>query len=245
MKDLFSEASDNYARFRPSYPDDLITFLVSEAQNFERVWDCATGNGQLAMPLSKHFKKVYATDISQQQMAQAPQKENIAYSLQSAEKTDFPDGFFDLITVGQAVHWFNFDAFYDEVKRTLKPNGLLAIIGYAFPQFPSEIQGIMNHLYRNVVGSFWDEERRFVDGHYQTIPFPFMELPTPKFSYSQQWDFEHLEGYISTWSATKKYIKSLNQNPFDAIKFDLKDVLKTRDSFQAVFPILLRLGKLS
>lgn len=244
MKDLFSEASDKYAKFRPSYPPELITFLVSQVHETKHVWDCATGNGQLALPLSKHFDRVSATDISQQQMAQAPQRINISYSVQPAEKTDFPDSSFDLVTVGQAVHWFNFNAFYHEVKRTLKPNGLLAIIGYAFPQFPTNIQEIVDHLYKDVVGPFWDKERRFVDEHYKTIPFPFAELPTPEFSHTVEWDFDHLEGYVSTWSATKNYIKSLGQNPFDIVKYDLKDALKTQESFQVSFPILIRLGRL-
>lgn len=245
MKDLFSEASNKYARYRPSYPNELIAFLVSQVHETKHVWDCATGNGQLALPLSEHFDAVLATDISQQQMAQAAKKENINYSIQSAEKTDFPNDYFDLITVGQAVHWFNFEEFYKEVRRTLKPGGLLAIIGYAFPRFPIKAQEIIDHLYTNVVGPFWDKERRFVDEHYKTIPFPFTELPTPEFGHTTMWDFDHLEGYISTWSATKNYIKSLGQNPFNIVKSDLKDALKTQESFQVTFPILLRLGKIT
>src|SRR4030095_11116914 len=130
MKDNFATQSDQYVKFRPTYPDELYQFLLPLVKTKDAAWDCGTGNGQVAQELSKHFKKVYATDISEKQIKNAIQRENIFYKVESAERTSFPDKSFDLITVAQAIHWFDFGAFYKEVERTIKPNGVLAVIGY-------------------------------------------------------------------------------------------------------------------
>jgi ubiquinone/menaquinone biosynthesis C-methylase UbiE len=122
-KDNFSAQAGLYARYRPLYPQALYDFLYSHISNFDSAWDCATGNGQVAVELATRFANVYATDISQNQLDNAVVKENIHYFQQRAEHTDFADGAFSLVTVAQALHWFNFDAFNAEVKRVLKPGG--------------------------------------------------------------------------------------------------------------------------
>ncbi|HEX6226203.1 MAG TPA: class I SAM-dependent methyltransferase, partial [Chryseolinea sp.] len=122
MKDLFSSHSKIYAAFRPTYPKALYEFIFQHVGGKNSAWDCATGNGQVAKYLSYYFDKVYATDISQQQLDQAAREENIFYSKTPAERTGFPDDQFDLITVAQALHWFDRDSFYSEALRVAKPN---------------------------------------------------------------------------------------------------------------------------
>lgn len=125
MKDNFSIRSDNYARYRPSYPNDFFDYLNQIKTGSINAWDCGTGNGQVTKRLSGMFENVHATDISQSQLDNAVMVNNIHYSLQPAEKTDFPNNFFDLIVVAQAVHWFDFVKFYAEVTST----GLVAPCG--------------------------------------------------------------------------------------------------------------------
>lgn len=244
MKDNFSTASDNYARYRPAYPDSLFAYLQTLLTGNENAWDCATGNGQAAQKLSPLFNQVYATDISAAQLAQAVQLPNIRYSVQPAEKTSFPGAFFDLVMVAQAVHWFRFDAYYAEVARTAKPDALLCITGYGKLTISQELDNVIDRLYTGIVGSYWDKERRYVDEGYQTIPFPFAEISSPPFSITYQWSLAHLVGYLETWSAVKHYQKLKDSNPVDLIREDLQrhwgdDALKT-----VCFPLLLRVGKI-
>jgi ubiquinone/menaquinone biosynthesis C-methylase UbiE len=152
MKDNFSTRADKYAQFRPTYPEALFNLLFSLSPSKASAWDCGTGNGQIAQRLASVFHKVQATDISRQQLDNAVRLPNIHYSLQPAEKTDFPDHGFDLITVAQAIHWFDFDAFYAEVHRTLKPGGILAVIGYNLPRFNAAVDAVIADFYRGVVG---------------------------------------------------------------------------------------------
>ncbi|WP_246054214.1 class I SAM-dependent methyltransferase [Antarcticibacterium flavum] len=121
MKDNFSHSPKDYSQYRPKYPQELIEYLIQLVNNTGKLWDCGTGNGQLAAALAPYFERVEATDISRQQIAEAKQKENINYTAVPAERTNFPGSFFNLVTVAQAVHWFEFQDFYREVKRVLKP----------------------------------------------------------------------------------------------------------------------------
>ncbi|MEX0681015.1 MAG: hypothetical protein WD097_06500 [Balneolales bacterium] len=66
MKDNFSEQSNQYAEFRPLYPEELFDFLLSLVPDRYSAWDCGTGNGQVAGQLANYFDKVAATDISRQ-----------------------------------------------------------------------------------------------------------------------------------------------------------------------------------
>ena len=216
QKDNFSKQAATYSKFRPSYPQEVFDYIFSMVENQETVWDCGTGNGQLAVGLAKEFKQVFATDISQKQLDNATLASNIFYSIGSAENTVFANNSFDLITVAQAVHWFNFDKFYAEVQRLLKPKGILFLIGYATPRFEGGIQEKFQHFYTQTIGAYWDAERRHINSHYATIPFPFEEIQAPKFALHYTWELDTLEGYLNSWSSVQHYINKNKQNPVDA-----------------------------
>src|SRR5262245_28736735 len=129
-KDLFSTQASSYAKYRPSYPPELFEYLASLCAERRAAWDCATGNGQAALALAPYFEKVWATDLSAKQIDSAAAHSKVEYSVASAEAAPFPDRFFDLITVAQAYHWFDFEGFAREVRRVAKPRGLVAVWGY-------------------------------------------------------------------------------------------------------------------
>ena len=153
MKDNFSTQASIYAKYRPTYPDSLFEFILSHVNTRTAAWDCATGNGQTAKELAKYFEKVYATDISQKQLDQAEKAPNIIYSNQPSEKTNFPSATFDLVTVSQALHWFQFDLFYKEVRRVCKKGGWIAVWMYDRRLSPEIDTLISEELYKNVLGN--------------------------------------------------------------------------------------------
>lgn len=242
MKDNFSSQSGNYAKYRPKYPSGVYDLIKENLSSYSRAWDCGTGNGQVAAELSKFFTIVEATDISSNQLKKAIKKDNIHYSIQPAEKTGFPDNYFDLIISAQAVHWFNFSQFYSEVNRCLKPDGLLVLMGYGLFNSNSQTNKIIHNFYNNIIGSFWDEERKHLDEAYESIPFPFKKIKTPGFVQSYTWDIDHLLGYLRTWSAVKHYIKSEAKDPVSLIENDLRRAFGNQNEVN--FPILLKMGKL-
>ncbi len=243
MKDNFSKQANLYAKFRPGYPDELFDFLFSLLTEKNTAWDCGTGNGQVALQLSKQFADVYATDISASQIANAVSKENIHYSKISAEETSFPENMFDMVTVGQAIHWFNFDKFYKEVNRTLKPGGLIAVFGYGLLTVNKEIDLLITDFYKNTTGPYWDVERKYIDENYKTIPFPFAEIKTPAFCSKYHWELESVEGFLNTWSAVQHYIKKNSENPVNLVIDKLKKVWGNNVKREVLFPIFMRAGK--
>ncbi len=243
MKDNFSQDSKQYAQFRPHYPKELFDHLLSLVKEKNTAWDCGTGNGQVAGVLADHFREVYATDISQQQIDEAVKKSNIHYSILPAEKTSFHEKQFDLITAAQAIHWFRFTDFYAEVKRTLQPDGIIAVMGYGPVQTSKPLQEIIDHFYKNIIGPYWDAERHYIDELYQTIPFPFEEINIPSCKMSYQWSFEQFTGYLNTWSAVKHYKKQNDRDPVALIANDLYKAWTSLPTHSFEFPVLLRVGR--
>jgi len=244
QKDYFSSHSSIYAAFRPAYPEALYEFIFRHVKKKEKAWDCATGNGQVAGYLAHHFDEVYATDISQQQLNNAIESDAIFYSISPAEKTSFANHEFDLITVGQALHWFNLEAFYKEVKRVGKKDSLLAVWGYERCSVDTEIDKLFSDFYINIVGPYWDPARKLIENEYRNIQFPLVEIPTPKFEIKVEWTLEHYTGYLSSWSATQKYIKKNGTDPVPALIEKLKPHWKSGVTRTVTFPVFLRLGKI-
>lgn len=243
MKDIFSKLAVEYSQFRPQYPNQMIAYIVSFVKNKSTALDIATGNGQVAHKLSRYFDTVYATDISENQLSKAILADNIIYKKEAAENTTFQNQQFDLITVAQAIHWFDFDAFYKEIYRILKPDGYLAVLGYGLFSTNVHSDKIIQNYYHTIVGPYWDKERIYLDENYETIPFPFEEIETEKFQNDFTWSFEQVIGYLSTWSATQHYIEKNSQNPIDLIHDELAASWELGDK-KVSFPLLLRIGKL-
>ncbi|RZJ28312.1 MAG: class I SAM-dependent methyltransferase [Flavobacterium sp.] len=243
MKDNFSEIAVEYSKFRPHYPDAMIEFIVSFAKEKNTALDLATGNGQVAKKLSKYFKTVYATDISASQIANSEESANIIYKVEPAEKTTFEDHFFDLVTVAQSIHWFDFETFYPELFRILKPDGIFAVLGYGLFSTNPESDKILHEFYYNIVGPYWDLERKYLDEMYTTIPFPLDEIQTESFENRFSWTFNQLTGYIETWSATQHYKNATGENPVDQIREQLRESWEISNK-EVVFPLILRIGKL-
>jgi len=243
MKDNFSRQASLYAAYRPVYPQELFEFLLSQVQQRDAAWDCATGNGQTAAELAKYFISVFATDISQPQLDQASVVPNIVYSLQPAEQTTFEDNSFDLITISQALHWFRFDAFYMEAKRVAKPGGLIAAWAYSLLRISPPIDALIGDYHFNTLKNYWDAERKYVDEEYSTIAFPFTTIQAPPFSIRCYWTLEELDGYLHTWSALQKFIEI---NQYDPVP-DLIEKIKTHwpgDKAEIIFPVHLKSGRI-
>jgi ubiquinone/menaquinone biosynthesis C-methylase UbiE len=243
MKDNFSKQADVYAKYRPNYPKELYDFILNHVSKKDIAWDCATGNGQAAKELSAYFNKVEATDISQKQLDKAVTASNIIYSVQPAEQTNFAADTFDLITVSQALHWFNFEKFYSEITRVAKPGAWLAVWMYSLLRISPAIDAIVEKYHFETLRDYWDSERKYVDNNYTTIPFPFPEIKTPAFSIVYHWTLEDLAGYFNTWSALQKYMTAHAESPVPALMERISGHW-TADEMKIVFPLHLRMGEI-
>lgn len=243
-KDYFSTHAALYAAFRPAYPEELYQFIFGHVTEKAVAWDCATGNGQVARHLSKHFGRVYATDISRNQLSNAYKAKNIFYSVLPAEKTAFGDNQFDLITVAQALHWFDINQFYNEARRVAKSGSIIAVWGYNLVSVSPPVDALIFDFYRNIVGPYWDVARKLVDDSYKHIPFPFDEIETPAFHISSTWTLKELTGYLTTWSATQQYINQHGANPVMALAGKIAPHWQEGVSKHIKFPLFLRMARI-
>ncbi|MGA0555467.1 class I SAM-dependent methyltransferase [Larkinella sp. VNQ87] len=239
--DRFSGHADLYAKYRIDYPPELYAYLLARVPNRRKAWDCATGNGQVAGVLATPFEQVEATDISAQQLENAVQQPNIRYTVCPAEQTPFADESFDLITVAQALHWFDAEAFHREVWRVAKPGAVVAEWGYAGAQINPTIDPDFLHFYEEIIGPYWDENRRHVEDHYARIPFPFEAVEQHEFTIYRHWTLDRFLNYIRTWSSVQKYLRQHGADPVLSLAEDLEPLWGPAER-EVRFPVFLRSG---
>lgn len=243
--DHFSGVASRYADFRPHYPAALFDYLATLSPCSATVWDCACGNGQATHDLEARFSKVIASDASKEQIASAKPNPKVEFRVALAEQSGLPDHSVELITVAQAIHWFDFDRFYAEAKRVLKPNGVIAAWGYGINVVEGDaVNRLVQDFYTNVVGPYWPPSRKMIEAGYRTIPFPFTEITPPEFQMEVRWTMEQLLGYFSTWSATNRCIKATGKNPLQPLSEKLKQFWGNGDAPRLVmWPLVLRVGR--
>ena len=243
FKDHFSTQSSQYQRYRPLYPPSLFAWLSSQTPQHTLAWDCATGSGQAALALANYFYKVIATDASAQQIAQCPMQQGVEYTVASAEDAPLADASVDLITVAQALHWFDQAAFYRQAWRVLKAQGVLAVWSYNLLSITPAINAIVNHYYHDIVGPYWPPERQLVEQGYPSLPAPFREIETPAFAMTSQWELNDLLGYLGTWSACVYYTKARQHDPLSRIRDALAQAWQDPAQQRSVhWPLQIRVG---
>lgn len=242
--DHFTPVANQYAAFRPSYPDELFDWLADHAPQREMAWDCGAGNGQATGPLSSRFKQVIATDLSNAQLAAAPALPNVEYRFAPAEQSGLPNASCDLVTVAQAMHWFDLPQFHAEVRRVLKPQGVLAAWGYNRLQLPdAAVLQIIDRFYEETIGSYWPPERIHVENGYHDLPFPFARIVTPRFSLCKVWTREQLLGYLRSWSAVARYKAANGHDPVDELAEEIAAGWPEGVTMKVEWPLFLHAGR--
>lgn len=216
--DHFSTVAPAYAAARPTYPDALLAYVARCAPARRHAWDCGAGSGQATRALARHFDRVTASDASAAQLGQAPPVANVEYRVVPAERSGLPDGSVDLVTVAQALHWFDVPAFFAEAQRVLVPGGVVAVWCYGMLRVGDEaVDRVLSRFYTDTVGPYWPPERRLVESGYRTLAFPFDELRPPAFEMSAAWPLADLLAYVRTWSATGRYAQAHGRDPVAAL----------------------------
>lgn len=242
--DHFSQQADLYAKFRPTYPASMYDWLFSLVSEFQCAWDCGTGNGQVANVLANHFEAVEATDISEKQLSQAVQRKNIQYQISKAEQSPFASEAFNLLTVAQALHWFDHASFFEEVDRVLKPGGILAVWGYDLVRIHPEIDRLVDHYYTEVIGPYWAPERKHVDQQYSQIEFPYLKIAPPAdFAIEATWTLSEFEGYLNTWSSLQSYLRKHAGNPVGPLIAEVGKSGLWQKKRTVQFPIFIKAGR--
>lgn len=246
FKDHFSGHAAGYARARPTYPDSLFDFLAGVPSGRAAAWDCGTGSGQAARSLATRFPAVIATDASAPQVRKAGRAGGILFAAAAAEKAPLRDASVDLVTVAQALHWFDLPAFFAEAARVARPGAALAAWCYGNNQVTPGVDRAWLRFYHDVVGPYWPPERMLVEEGYRSIAFPFPALPAPAFAMEADWDLAEFLDYLGTWSAAQYYRKAKGSDPLDEVRDEMAaawgDPARKR---RVAWPLTLKLMRLA
>jgi SAM-dependent methyltransferase len=242
-ENYFAPRAEQYAEFRPRYPAELHAWLARICDRNSVAWDCATGNGQAAIGLADHFDRVVATDPSAAMIANALPHPRITYVVARYE-SGLPDRAADLVTVAQALHWFNLAAFLTEARRVLVTGGVLAAWCYALCRIEPAIDTIVDHYYAVTLAPFWPPERRYVDDGYRSFVLPLDEFAPPPFHISESWTADDFMRYVRTWSGTNRCIAATGEGPLRAFEATLRREWGEPISRKPVrWPIHFRIGR--
>jgi len=244
FEDHFSKHSQLYSQHRPQYPNEIYAYLASIAPGRALAWDCGTGNGQAAVGLAEYFARVYATDASEKQISLAQVNEKVEYHVEPAEHVSLYDSSVDLITVAVAIHWFNFEEFYREVRRVLKPGGILAAWTYSLTEISPEVDQVVRQYYYQTLQGCWPERIHYLEEKYETLPFPFEEIAAPPFAMEKDLNLAQYAGFLDSWSATQRYKEQKGHHPLDLIWNQLSAAWGNESEPRLVrWPLYFRIGR--
>jgi ubiquinone/menaquinone biosynthesis C-methylase UbiE len=241
FSDHFSSTASQYARHRPRYSDELFTWLASQTPHLHTAWDCGTGSGQAAIAIADHARRVIATDISASQIANAPRHPRVHFAVCAAEQTPIAERSVGLVTVAQALHWFDLDPFFAEVRRVLVRGGFFAAWSYGDVVLEGELDRVMK-AFAALVQPYWPPERAHVQAGYRSLDIPFVEVTAPTLRLEQRWTMDELLGYVGTWSAVTRF-RAGNPDPIPVLGRRLAELWGDPSDLRTVrWPLALRAG---
>jgi ubiquinone/menaquinone biosynthesis C-methylase UbiE len=216
--DLFGDRADDYARTRPTYPEQLFELLERLVPGTARAWDCGAGSGQTTRSLATRFAQVIATDSSVRQLSRAGAYDRIRWVAAAAEAAPLRDRCVDLITVSAAIHWFDRPRFYDEVRRVARPGAILAVWSYFQTRIEPAIDEVLVRFADQVVGSYWNPGIRLNRHAYRELEFPFERLPWPELYAEGRMRLADLTQYMRTWSASQEWERTRGTDPVAVVR---------------------------
>ncbi len=241
--DHFSAHAATYAAYRPRYPIALFHWLAVIAPGTALAWDAGTGNGQVATGLVTRFARVVATDASADQIRRAEPHARIAYAVAQYE-SGIADHAAQLVTVGQALHWFDAETFCAEARRVLQPGGVLAAFAYVQSTVSPAVDLLVRHHHDVTLGHYWPGEHHWIHDEYRSIALPIDELVAPPFELREDWTLERYTGFIRSWSATQRLIAARGEEPIKAFERELASAWGPISRRSVKWPLIIRAGEI-
>ncbi|MCF4005962.1 methyltransferase domain-containing protein [Corynebacterium uropygiale] len=227
MNDTLFTAGENYAAYRPEYPEELMRGILEVAPGRGLAVDVGCGTGQAGRKLVGHVERVLGIDPSLSQLSAAP----LSLRVQGiAESLPLREGVADLLIIAQSMHWVQPEPFFREVSRVLAPGGILAVLSYATCSVSDRsVDAFFQDFYWGPFHRFWEPERALVERGLRDIEVPGepVELPFAAPAVMEKsMDLPAFEGYLGTWSAVRTAEKEgpAARAEFDAFLAELREV---------------------
>jgi SAM-dependent methyltransferase len=232
--DLYRGSAGYYDRYRPPYPDAMISDLIGRTQIREpgRLLDLACGTGHLAFALRRWFGEVWAADQEPDMAAfvaakaAAQDAADIRPVASRAESLDAPPGYFDLVVIGNAFHRLDRDGVAALVRRWLKPGGSLALCWSSGPAAgPADWQQALAAALdewtvalgaADRVPADWDRGQRLRPDPQVLAEAGFEVAGRHEFPVEHRWSVAELAGYARSTSVLPASVLGDQAVAFDA-----------------------------
>jgi SAM-dependent methyltransferase len=219
----FSNRVENYIKYRPSYPSEVIVLLEQACGLNPRsvIADLGSGTGFFSKLFLKNGNRVFGIEPNTQ-MRMAGERflaeyANFTSISATAEATSLPDHSVDFIVAGQAFHWFDRKVARPEFVRILKPDGWLVL---AWNGFRIEKSPMMT-AYQNLVskyGTDYSEVKREVIGCDVESFYAPGSCKCARFEFRQFFDYQGLQGRLLSSS----YAPEPGHPQYEAMLADLR-----------------------
>ncbi|WP_316803276.1 class I SAM-dependent methyltransferase [Pedobacter nototheniae] len=199
----FSNRSNDYQKYRPSYPEVVVTYLEQTIglKKEHQIADIGSGTGIFSSLFIKHGYSLSAIEPNEDMRAHAENRLGHHHHFESingtAEHTGLNDQSIDLITAAQSFHWFDIPKAKEEFYRIAKPGAHALLIWNILQDrtdFLKEYQALKNKYAPDVVHSYRanpENIKAFFEPH---------ELTVQNLYHSQTLDKTSLKGYLLSFS---------------------------------------------
>jgi len=197
----FSTRVENYIKYRPGYPKEVIETLKAECGLTvdSVIADIGSGTGILAEIFLQNGNLVYGVEPNRE-MREAGERllkgyPNFRSIAAKAEATTLDDGSIDFITAGQAFHWFDRAAAKVEFERILKPDGWIVLIwNERLVTTPFLVE--YEQLLKSYSIDYEQIDHRRIDSHIIRDFFGTDQFRLERFRNVQVFDYEGLKGRL-------------------------------------------------
>jgi SAM-dependent methyltransferase len=205
-KERFSRRVENYVKYRPGYPDEIIAYLeeIGILHKNYSIADIGSGTGKLAELFLRHGYKVYAVEPNTRMRQAAEQLFKGAINFVSlhgsAEAIPLEDGSMDVVVVGQAFHWFEVKTAVKEFKRLLRNNGCVVLV---WNNRDVKVSACMRD-YEQLLQHYGNDYKQIRSIYYGAREmrkiFGSDDVERVLFDYMQEFDFQGLKGRLESTS---------------------------------------------
>ena len=217
----FNNRVENYIKYRPGYPTEIIDFLKKEIglKTSYLIADIGSGTGILSELFLKNGNEVFGVEPNEE-MRQAAEKllkeyDNFHSINGKAENTNLDDNSIDLITAGQSFHWFNNERTRKEFKRILKPDRFTVLIWNNRGENSSEFMKDFDQLLNNLESDYKKVKHENLNDNDFRRFFGTKSYSVKSYDNFQSFDYKSLVGRLLSASYVptegKAYTKMINK----------------------------------
>ncbi|HSQ22811.1 MAG TPA: class I SAM-dependent methyltransferase [Pyrinomonadaceae bacterium] len=197
----FSNRVENYRKYRPGYPPEIIPLLKSECglTSESLIADLGSGTGLFTKIFLRNGNTVFGVEPNAEMRKAGGQILNGYPKFKSvdgtAESTALPDHSVDFVVAGQAFHWFDRQKARPEFKRLLQPRGWVVLAWNGYRVESSQMMRAYQGLVANYGTDYSEVQREVVGVDVESFYAPG-SCRCARFSFRQRFDYEGLEGRL-------------------------------------------------